>query len=184
MILEEFERSRLTYQHNHDDFKRLMAKEPQLHSIAKEFPEATLEHFVLFLHDQPSGGVSIGYFKNQNRSETRNLFARIDLVVVPEEFRGLGIAKVLVTGALLQIIRAFPQSLYSISCLAGHKAIEHILRHGGFTIDPRPEHHFSHCSLALENPQEMDAKFTDLLHKSIQQANYRIRQSPLFTPGP
>ncbi len=116
--------------------------------------------------------------QNRQRKQIRNAYGRIDLVIVADHARGLGLARVLVNAALVHMLEAFDQRLYSISCLAAHPAIEVILTQVGF-VKREPENDgFVHQELRTD---ELDVRmliddFVAATTLALQSASFRCRQ--------
>ncbi len=96
------------------------------------------------------GVTSFGIFTNSKRTESQNLYARIDLVITEKKWRGFGVARILVLSVLVYILELYRKRLYSISCLAAHEAIANILESISFTGDRRDEKGFTHETLSFE----------------------------------
>lgn len=105
-------------------------------------------------------------------------YARIDLVIVPEELRGLGVARVVVLAALIDLLMQHGEDIYSISCLAGHEAVARILTKLAFQEGQKKEGNFRHFELRLENfnSQNLVKTFESELALALQFTNYRFRQ--------
>lgn len=161
-------------------YQRFRAVEPQLVSCIDDSESDSIrpEILVVELDGAPAGVLSFVVQANTQRKSFDNLFARVDLVIVPGKHRKLGMARLLVLTALLQLLEELGTQLYSISCLAAHPAIESILEDVGFGGEIREGYDFKHEELKLEGVNIAKLRQT-LLTKATaaaQLTNYRLRQ--------
>ncbi len=112
---------------------------------------SSLEILGVHCNLEPAGVVSLVLERNFRKSGAANSFGRIDLVIVPESFRRLGLARLLVFSGILYLLEKYGDRLYSISCLAAHPAIEKILSEVGFASRERPGCNYVHVELKLES---------------------------------
>jgi predicted GNAT family N-acyltransferase len=178
LVEKAFHESRLTFVHQDIKvYQTLKANEPQLKSIADDHPDYIPDSFSLLLGRESAGTIATFHFRNQARQDKRDLFSRIDIVIVNQNLRGLGIGRVLIAGALLQSWKSFSDSLYSISSLAGHLAVEKVFQNYGFKTEHREGQNFAQCSLdCQQKPEVLLGRFSECLESAIQGSNYRIRQ--------
>ncbi len=137
-----------------------------------------LEVFVLREGGKPRGVLSFTVGVNKYRHTSPNKFARIDLVIVDKDCRKLGYARLLIFATLLHLLKTYGGNLYSISCLAAHKAIEKTLEKLDFSGDRREEMGFKHEELKLESLKHEDlaGKFYDMTADWLHVVNFRLRQ--------
>lgn len=162
-------------------YRKFRTLEPQLHSHmdregADSGPELRLLHVAI--DREPAGAASWFLAANEHRPPPRDHYARIDLVIVPEQFRGLGLGRLVILTTLLEIVTRHADVLYSISSLAAHAAVEKVLEEAGFHGEPREDANFVHESIDLDETSLADlrASLTDATRAAAQAANYRIRQ--------
>ncbi len=131
-----------------------------------------------YLDGTPTGVASWVRFRNDCRKEKANLYARIDLVIVSNDFRGLGIARLLTLAALMHMIDTHGERLYSISCLAAHPAMEAILEQLGFAGEIRAGHNFKHESIRVDqlDINAWGERLAELLASAGRVTNYRLRR--------
>ena len=132
-----------------------------------------------YLDGTPAGVASWVGFRNDCRKEKANLYARVDLVIVKGDFRGLGFATLLTLSTLMHMIETHGERLYSISCLAAHPAMEAILEKLGFSGEVRPGQNFKHESIRVDqlNLNDWSERLAGLLTSAGRMTNYRIRQN-------
>ena len=105
----------------HDLYSRFRSSEPQLVSVLDKGEHDFVQRVVaLRAYGNDVGITSYTVHPNLMRKVTRAYYARIDLVIVPESYRGKGISTVTLCAALLDILKNRGKLVYSISCLAGH----------------------------------------------------------------
>ena len=150
---------------------------------------ATKEPEVLTLrfHGKPLGVTSFLLETNAKRPAPRRKFARIDLVITHPAFRGNGIGRLLILLVVAFLLERNGEELYSISCLAAHDAVAHVLEDIRFIekpVPPRPfeEINFKHEHIRLGTGEnEIDVtKYEDEIHPmsqhTLRTVNYRPRQ--------
>ncbi|MEE8397221.1 MAG: GNAT family N-acetyltransferase [bacterium] len=162
-------------------FRRLRMLEPGLVSFNDGKPLAPGALFgVLAFHvrDEPAGVVSFGVQPNLKKKAERNRFARIDLVIVPPGWRGLGVGRLIVECAVSFLLQNFGGRLYSISSLAAHGAVAKVLEELGFVANERPELSYVHEELRLEekDPAAVGAEVTKKTGETLRLVFYRLRQ--------
>jgi hypothetical protein len=116
---------------------------------------------------------------NLQKTDRRNQYGRIDLVIVEEKFRKMGISRILVLAAVKSLLDRFGNTLYSISCLAAHAAIARIFEADlAATVTERDSANFVHESLAIseETSSQLQASVTKQLADAVQVTAYRLRQ--------
>lgn len=115
------------------DYRFFRSKEPQLVATHDTVSNSEAHHILkLEVYGEPAGLITFLIDRNQHRQSRRNLCARLDLVIVREKFRGLDIANCATKAGLLFVLSLYTKQLYSISCLAGHEGMAHILDNLGF----------------------------------------------------
>ncbi len=133
----------------------------------------------LFGWDRSLGVISMFTTTNSMRASKAKLYTRIDLVITDASFRKMGVGRVLILCGILQALKAHRERLYSISCLAAHRAVEIVLEKLGFQGTRREEQAFTHMELKID-PAEvvpLTDKFLEELQDALKTLNYRIYQS-------
>jgi len=155
---------------------RYRAIEPGLVSGANE--DTPVEVFVLEYDDEQLGVTSFFVQTNHYRKEHANLYARIDLVIVPKRHRGIGVARALMLCALVYLIKVYKNRLYSISCLAAHKAIEKILQDLQFKAKAVEGKNFVQEELEVtrNSCERILLKFNHEADLALKTVNYHFRQ--------
>lgn len=126
----------------------------------------------------PAGVVSFLVETNNYRSGRANQFARIDLVIVAPACRGLGIGRLLMFTVIIQLLEIYGRSLYSISCLAAHPAVEKCLEEVGFRGERRSKGRFKHEEIRLDllDGDELLTSLKSRMNGTLQVTNFRLRQ--------
>lgn len=148
------------------------------HRIVTHLMQATIDR-------QPAAVISWLVDENPVHARPRNRYARIDLVITDPSFRGLGLARLLVIGALHELLESRGAELYSISCLAAHKAIERILEDLGFSDRPRGDKNYTHEEMRLDD-EAAEAFGTSLpghFSTAARLVRYRLRQGAAGAPS-
>ncbi len=160
----------------YDALSQFRAKEPGLVSSARN--ETGVQVVLLEYAGAPQGVVSFFLDTNTLRATRDNMFARIDLVIVPEANRGHGVARALVRCVLTHLLGTHGERLYSISCLAAHDAIVKILRDEEFKTRAVPEQHYTHAELAVtgETRDGLRDRFTSGAERALRAVNFHLRQ--------
>jgi len=146
-------------------------------SAKRIFPD--FEVLVFRSRGIPCGVVSLAVGTNDQITDSRNQYGRIDLVIVEPEYRKLGISRVLVLAAMSWLLDRFGNSLYSVSCLAAHTAIARIFESDlAATVTQRAGGNFVHESLEIseETSPEIQKSVTQKLADAVQMTAYRLRQ--------
>lgn len=155
-------------------------KEPNLVSIVDGKPDMTdnLNALVLRMEGNPLGAVSFLVQHNPHKTPPLDCYGRIDIVVVGESSRGTGIGRLLLLSVNLVLLRDHGSSLYSISCLAAHPAVEAVLESVGYTPGQRGNSDFVHEELRLEGGRRegLERDFSARLSQCFQQVRYALRQ--------
>ena len=131
------------------------------------------------------GVTSFGVIENRNilahlgsTDQRRAWYGRIDAVVVPSEYRGLGVSRWLLEANLRYMLEFWPGELCSLSTIAAQKAIADILSSLGFSIEVKEGMTEERVSLDMDETQEK--KIRDVLGKKVSQSGqlvfFRIRQ--------
>ena len=127
----------------------------------------------------PCGVVSLAVGTNHQKTDRRNQYGRIDLVIVDPEYRKLGISRVLVLAGVRWLLERFDSTLYSVSCLAAHTAIARIFEADlAATVSQRDGANFVHESLTIreETSSQFQTSVAQKLADAVQVTAYRLRQ--------
>jgi GNAT superfamily N-acetyltransferase len=102
------------------------------------------------------GVVENPYFRVHSDDPSGKLlrYGRVDVVVVLPVYRGFGVDRWLMEVNLRYVLMTWPGSLYSLSTVAAHKAIVHILSSYGFDIVTRADSEEEKVSLAIDDERE------------------------------
>ncbi len=162
-----------------DTYRQFRLLEQHLVSILDEValrPEP--EVLVLRVEGRPAGVTSFLVETNVKRPEPPRKYARVDLVITESGSRGLGIGRLMIYSVLTRLLETEGKNLYSISCLAAHPAVEHVLSEAGFSGEVRPDQNFRHMGIRLDQLQLADYKRKILVKTSeaLRVTNYRLRQ--------
>ncbi len=162
-------------------FRRFRSLEPSLISCVDEHTgteKPQIRYLVVHAENVPAGVLSLVVQANARRPTGACLFARIDLVIVRECYRDLGLGKLLVLSSIVHAVDVYADRLYSISCLAAHGAIAKILERVGFTRTQRVNRNFIHEELRLDpgNIAELTERFVVEARAAAQAANFRVHQ--------
>lgn len=167
---------------NASSYRRFRSVEPSLVScLDGQVGEERREPDVLMVlvRNEPAGILSFVIETNPRKAGSADRYARIDLVIVARRFRGLGLSRLLILAVLVHLLREHGRRLYSISCLAAHEAIAHVLEEIGFVGQTRDGKGFRHEELRVDGP-EADAlgeSFARQLRDAAQVTGFRLRQS-------
>lgn len=166
---------------NTDIYRQFRSREPHLVSIVDELPKSQLllaDVLVLHWGGAAIGAASFALQANPQKRERRRRYARIDLVIVPPGFRGVGVGKLLLLAVVTHLLRAHGPSLYSISCLAAHPAVGDVLEGCGFAATPRDHLHYVHEELKLADPEaeRLAMEMSDRIRPVLQIVKFRLRQ--------
>ena len=164
-----------------DTYRRFRILEPSLVSCVDQHSDShdtTIEYLMIKCMGEVAGIASLVTRVNTHRPPHRSLYGRIDLVIVHERFRGLGLGRVLTLVSVTHLLETFDSRLYSISCLAAHPAMEKILDSVGFVRREQGEKNYVHEELAID-PTEV-GEFRDRMvsetKAAARRANFNIRQ--------
>lgn len=160
-------------------FSRFRTLAPQLVSCLDGDGDARRPNVLAaYIDGTPAGVATWVARRNACRKVKANLYARIDLVIVAESHRRLGIARLLTLSTLVHLADTHGERLYSVSCLAAHQAMEVILEELGFTGEVRPGQHFKHESIRVDQSDfsAWGRHLAELLGSAARMTNYRIRQ--------
>lgn len=162
-------------------YRRFRSIEPRLVSCldGQVGPDRITPHILEIQYEgQPVGVVSHVVQTNARKPFPANQYGRIDLVIMDKRYRGLGLGRVLVLGALAQLIAQHHNRLYSISCLAAHGAIAKILEELNFSGEIRSDKNFKHEEFKLDGVDQsvLLETLVDKTAAAAQQANFRMRQ--------
>lgn len=169
-------------------YKSLHAQALHLVSMVDELGSARdPEVLTLRYHGKPLGVTSFLVETNARRPAPRRKFARIDLVITHPVFRGMGVGRLLMLLVVAFLLERNGDELYSISCLAAHDAVAHVLEDIQFTERPPPPRPFEevtykHEHLRLgEDEGGIDlAAYQQDIHRmsehNVRMVNFRLRQ--------
>ena len=157
-------------------------KEPQLKSCSDGF-EGHHEEEILLLYGQgkPMGVASLAIRKNINKPRYPKIYVRLDLVIVDEKYRNLGVGRLLILCCLLLVLGTKGKYIYSISCIAAHETVEKILKELGFEEKKREGEESWQGFLNLEekNYESLQKNFVAKAKTSIQATVARLRNSEI-----
>ena len=160
------------------DYRFFRLKEPHLVATHDTVSDSEAHHILkLDVFGEPAGLITFLIDRYRHRQSRRNLFARLDLVIVLEKFRGLDIANCATQGGLLFVLSLYTKQLYSISCLAGHEGMAHILDNLGFKIlaqDKNCQRYEYHVDRTSE--EILFGQLRESLPEALKLLNYRSRQ--------
>lgn len=179
---------RLTWD-DRDIYRQLRSQEPHLVSCVDDASQHfgnTMELLGLQCAARPVASLSIILQTNRYRPPGHALYARIDLVMVDPRERGLG--RLLLLSALTHLFHTHGTQLYSISCLAAHPAVAHILEGAGFTPRATNENDFQHEEIRLDSlsGSELAALLTQSTGKTaeaLRLIQFRLRQQQDAVPA-
>lgn len=160
-------------------YRHFRAREPQLVSCwdqGEEKPDK--EILVLREAGAPAGTVSFMAKENPCRECCSNYYARIDLVIVDNEHRNLGIGRLLIHCVITHLLRIHGDHLYSISCLAAHPAVEKVLKNLSFEGHREKMKTFWQGELKINKNDVADLtrKFTGETSHLLKIVNFHSRQ--------
>ena len=167
-----------------DVYQALRAQVPALVSLVdgkNPLEAAALDALVTWNGTVALGAVSFIVQANPHKPPPRDRFGRIDIVIVPESSRGLGLGRLLLTCATLYLVRHHGPEIYSISCLAAHPAVSKILESLSFVPDDRSSKNFVHEELRLEplDLATLDATLARKAESILQRVKYDLRQGQI-----
>lgn len=161
-------------------FTQFRAYAPQLVSCYDEQSKKALTPSLLVLYwdKMPIGALSYLIQQNSYRKSPRDHYARIDLVIVPESYEGNGLSFLLVSCAQLFFLESLPHKIYSISCLAAHPAIAHVLKSYGFQPKGQNDKNFVEYEQVVsdENALKIKKSAIESACERAQVVHYRLRQ--------
>ncbi len=170
-------------------YQHFRVLEPHLVSVLDEVHlRQEPDILVLRMGGQPAGATSFLVETNVKRPVPPRKYARIDLVITEPDARGLGVGRLMLLGVLTHLLETEGTNLYSISCLAAHPAIEHVLGQLSFEEKPSADHglhadaqQYKHMEIRLDQGKLDDYKRKVLVKTSeaLRVTNYRLRQSGL-----
>ncbi|MCB0337720.1 MAG: hypothetical protein KDD62_15495 [Bdellovibrionales bacterium] len=165
------------------EFRPFKILEPQLVSVLEqgsaEFKAASNEEvFLLECSQKPAAVCSIVTTCNHLKQEPRKYYARIDFVITQPTMRGMGAGRMVLLGALSHLLAQQSSSLYSISCLAGHAAVAHILTSLNFNSKEKPGQTFVHQEFKISEESEklLANQVNESAFETAKLLHYRLRQ--------
>ncbi|CAI2719294.1 GNAT family N-acetyltransferase [Nitrospina watsonii] len=120
-------------------FKRFRFLEPGLVSLLDTSPTALQENhnvLVLIYKNDPIGCISLVAFPRVDSQQRISYNARLDLVIVPNGFRGMGIGRCLIHLGLGLLLETLEDSLQTLSASTQHPAVDRVLQCLEFTLIP------------------------------------------------
>jgi GNAT superfamily N-acetyltransferase len=157
--------------------------EPSLVSCVDTFDgDYEEEYLVLLEKGQPLGVVSMVVFENVHKPAPPKNYARLDLVIVNEKYRNVGLGHLLIICSLIFILKSRGRQLYSISCLAAHETVEKYLKELSFTEHHHEEKNFWQGVLDLEK-NNWDAFLRVYLKKAqacLLWTKYKLRNQSML----
>ena len=176
-IINEYDKLKIELD-NDEVFSKVRSSEPALVSSFTSKPtiDQKLETIVITYDGCHVGGISFFTYKNEMRKNDRNLYSRIDIVVVPRLYQGLGISKMLILLAIQHLNLTYDKRMYSISCLAAHKAIEKVLEGLEFIGTQDEDKNFKRESISFDDIDYnafklmIDKNISSVIHK----VNYNL----------
>lgn len=165
---------------NQQVYREFRSLEPSLVSCLDESEEKKLEPDVLVLEEngKPLGMISLVIQKNKYKKGAANKYARIDLVIVRENCRKLGIGRLLLLCGITYLLGTYGNRLYSISCLAAHKAVETVLMDLLFIGHYEDAKYFWQGELKIDEKdlKTLTGKFVENARQALNITNFRLRQ--------
>ena len=141
-----------------------------------------------FWKEEPLGVSSFAVINNPTRAlqtgdNHRRWYGRIDVMVVPPEFRGFGLARWVMTANLLYMLETWPGAIYSLSTMAAHPATSRILFSYGFETVQREGFKEPHaaCEVSEENEAPLVATLRKWMAVQGQRTFFKMRQSGGFS---
>lgn len=159
---------------------RFRVLEPSLVSCLDQLEprfDTDVRFLAVYLNHQPVGVTSLIVQRNQQETTIRNAYGRIDLVIVNGAFREFRLGRMMVLAALVHMLEAFEQRLYSISCLAAHPAIEAILAGVRFENRDRGDKGCVHTELRTDETdvRKLVNNLVEATAQTARVAAYRCR---------
>jgi GNAT superfamily N-acetyltransferase len=131
------------------------------------------------------GVVENPYFRvhSADPSGKRRAYGRVDVVVVLPVYRGFGVGRWVMEASLRYMLMNWPGSLYSLSTVAAHKAIAHILSSYGFDIVSRADSEEEKVSLAIDDEREpaLLGMLAERAENNAKRVFFKFRQSEIFS---
>ena len=163
-------------------YTRFRVREPNLVAYFDEHrdaPNAETFFTVVYVKEDPAACASFIVDRNAQKTNDRSYFGRLDLVMTFEQYRGFGLGRIVMLAALGHAIETYGNRLYSISCLAAHEAVAHVLESLGFERRVTSDELYVQEQYALDDSAAVVLvdSVVDELSRSAQRAAYRVRQS-------
>lgn len=138
-----------------------------------------VEVLSLYLDGEFAACLSIFLEKNNMKNDEADHFARIDIVIVEDNFRKMGLGKLLVMTSIKYVLDRWGPKLYSLSCLAGHEAMAIILEDVGFKGEQRRNEEYKRETLSFNDvDQDEFSSFIDTrVADTIKLVRYRLRKA-------
>ena len=160
-------------------YNRFRCHEPGLVSCLDDSEEKQEpEVLVIEEKNKPLGVLSLVVKKNKYKAYPANQYARIDLVIVNKNSRSRGIGRLLIFCAITYLLRTRGNRIYSISCLAAHKAVEKVLKDLSFQEHQGQDKNFWQGAFQLEglDTEELTRRFAEQTSLCLKMTNFRLRQ--------
>ncbi|MCF8721579.1 GNAT family N-acetyltransferase [Nitrospina gracilis] len=120
-------------------FKRFRFLEPGLVSLLDSSTTALENNhkvLVLVYKNDPLGCISLIHFPRHDAQQRVVYNARLDLVIVANGFRGMGIGRSLMLLGISSLLETLGSSLHSVIAATPHPAVDRVLRGLEFTLLP------------------------------------------------
>lgn len=136
-------------------FKRFRYLEPGLISLLDASPtvlETNHQVLVLSYKKDPVGCISLVLFPKIEPCDGRTYHnARLDLVIVPNGFRGMGIGRTLINLGLCYLLEQCGPTLHTINAQTDHPAVDRVLHSLEFPLLPSVQGGSLYRSLNLKS---------------------------------
>ncbi len=154
-------------------------QEPQLVAFFDGYDgEQKNEVLVFSGKNEPLGIVSFVIMENKYKPHPNNKYARIDLVIVKNNSRNLGVGRLLTLCSIIYLLKTSGEQLYSISCLAAHEAMETILKDLSFQHREVKENDFWRGELTWKgsNLEKVTCRYVECANQYLKQTNFKLQQ--------
>ncbi|CCQ90489.1 hypothetical protein NITGR_290089 [Nitrospina gracilis 3/211] len=161
-------------------FKRFRFLEPGLVSLLDSNPTALENHhkvLVLVYKNDPLGCISLVHLPRMDTLNRVFYNARLDLVIVANGFRGMGIGRSMMLMGMYYLLETLGDSLKSISAATPHPAADRVLQSLEFTLLPSQDGSL-HRTLdlkGLDRPGLLHV-IRDKTDESLKRMHYTLRR--------
>lgn len=166
-----------------ESYRKFRSRENSLVSCLDDSADTEIfsdvEMLACHYHDTPCGVISLAVGTNSQKTDQRNCYGRVDLVIVDPKYRNSGLGRVLVFAGVLWLLDRFGSSLYSISCLAAHEAIARIFESDlNAARSERDGANYIHESLSVDDESTLllTESLKTQLTEAVKVSAYRLRQ--------